>query len=64
MTALDGVKERLAVELAEPGTHAKIELVRDIQYLLAVLEDVQDELELIKSLVNWQSGAEFDTTVM
>ena len=56
MTALESVKERLEVEQHSPGTYTRFDFIRDVEYLLGELEEVQHELQLTKDLINWQCG--------
>jgi len=63
LTTLDSIKERLEVEYHSPGTYTRFDFIRDVEYLLGELEEVESELQLTRDLINWQCGAELDVNV-
>ena len=55
MTTLENIGERMNAERFYPGMDTRIDLVRDREYLWAVVEDMAAEIEILKCLVEWQN---------
>ena len=55
MTLFEDIRTRAAEEGCHPGMDTRIDLVRDRDYLISVVEDMQQEIELLKTFVEWQN---------
>ena len=57
MTTLENIGERMSVEGMHPGMDTRIDLIRDREYLWAVVKDMAAEIELLKTFVEWQNDS-------